>query len=170
MRRCWHRSRRHILKVPPALARWSAGVPPARMEPDASPPSRRREREYLSHRPAGETPALLAPRMTVLSKCTASRCEPSDRFLKQGGTRNERARERQLSDAWRTGPPPALHLPQPLRDAALGLAEAVQERVVVPRHLLDELDEEQHLGTVDHQMHALLIRLHRVEARVGIAD
>ncbi len=52
------RAKGRILNVPPCSVGWSAGVPPARMEPDAAPPRRRGESANLSRRPAGGTPAL----------------------------------------------------------------------------------------------------------------
>ena len=48
-------------------------------------------------------------------------------------------------------------------DATLGLAVGVQEHVVVCNGLLDELDEQEHLGRIHHRVDALLVSLHRIE-------
>jgi len=47
--------------------------------------------------------------------------------------------------------------------ATLSLAVGVQEHVVVCNRLLDELNQEKHLGRVDHRVDALLVGLHRIE-------
>src|ERR1051325_3477425 len=54
-------------------------------------------------------------------------------------------------------------------DAILGFAEAAEEERIVSNGFLDQLFEQEQLGTVDDRMHALLEGLHRCEGLKGFA-